>query len=107
MRPPAGSKSENAGSPAAAVLQAALLGAEGGYDLPPAESGDCIDKVDAKVSVARDLRRAVRDLEADRALCAAVGDEICANTAFMKEREYRKTRDLEGEDLRDFYIYFL
>jgi glutamine synthetase len=91
----------------AAVLQAARLGVEEGYDLPPMETGDCVDRTDAKVSVAADLRRAVRDLEADRVLCEAVGAELCANHAFMKEREYRKTRDLEGDDLRDFYLHFL
>jgi hypothetical protein len=25
----------------------------------------------------------------------------------MKEKEHRKTRDLEGEALRDFYVYFV
>lgn len=69
--------------------------------------GDCIDRTDARVSTAPDLRRATRDLLADTALTEAVGAELCANHAFMKEREYRKTRDLEGEDLRDFYIHYL
>lgn len=91
----------------AAVLQAALLGVEHGYDLPAMESGDCIDRTDARVSTAPDLRRAVKDLAADGVLRKAVGEALCANIAFMKEREYRKTRDLEGEDLRDFYIHFL
>jgi glutamine synthetase len=29
------------------------------------------------------------------------------NHIFMKEKEYRKTRDLEGEALRDFYVYYV
>lgn len=91
----------------AAVLQAARLGIEGGYDLPPMETGDCIDRTDTRNCAAPDLRRAMRDLQADAELFKAVGEDLCANHAFMKEREYRKTRDLEGDELRDFYIHFL
>ncbi len=91
----------------AAVLQAALLGVENGYDLPPMETGDCFDKVDATVSVAADLRRAIDDLEADRALTGAVGADLVAHHVFMKRKEVKKTRDLEGDALRDFYVYFL
>ena len=90
----------------AAVLQAARLGVEQGYPLPPMETGDCFDRVDAKVSVAADLRRAMDDLEADRALAEAVGAGLVENHVFMKRKEVKKTRDLEGDALRDFYVYF-
>jgi len=26
---------------------------------------------------------------------------------FMKQKEVRKTRDLEGDAMRDFYVYFV
>ena len=90
----------------AAVLQAARLGVEQGYPLPPMETGDCFDRVDAKISVAADLRRAMDDLEADRALAEAVGAGLVENHVFMKRKEVKKTRDLEGDALRDFYVYF-
>lgn len=63
----------------AAVLQAARLGVENGYDLPPIETGDGFDNTDAKESTAIDLRGAIADLNADGALRAAVG-RFCATT---------------------------
>ena len=71
------------------------------------ETGDGWDKTDAKVGTAANLRQAVKDLEADTALCEAVGSELVANHAFMKEREFRKTRDLEPNALLDFYVWFV
>ncbi|WP_050929241.1 glutamine synthetase family protein [Aestuariivita boseongensis] len=91
----------------AAVLQASLLGVEKGYDLPPIETGDGFDRSDAKVGVADDLKGAVADLEADHALVEAVGAELVANHIYMKQKEAKKTRDLEGDALRDFYVWFV
>ncbi|WP_372615032.1 glutamine synthetase [Aquicoccus sp.] len=91
----------------AAVLQAARLGVENGYDLPPIETGDGFDNTDAKESTAIDLKGAIADLKADSALCAAVGPLLCDNHIYMKEKEVKKTKDLEGDALRDFYVYFV
>ncbi|MCA0871148.1 glutamine synthetase family protein [Seohaeicola saemankumensis] len=91
----------------AAVLHAALLGVENGYALPPIETGDGFENTDAKTGTAIDLKGAVADLEADTALGAAVGAELVANHVFMKRKEAQKTRDLEGDALRDFYVYFV
>jgi glutamine synthetase len=91
----------------AAVLQAARLGLENGYELPAAETGDGFEKQDAKNSTGIDLNSAIADLRADTNLCAAVGAKLTDNHIFMKEKEHRKTRDLEGEALRDFYVYFV
>ena len=91
----------------AAVLQAALLGVEKGYALPPMETGDGFDHMDATEGVANDLAGAVADLAADTALAQAVGPELVANHVYMKEKEVKKTRDLEGDALRDFYVHFV
>lgn len=91
----------------AAVLQAARLGVENGYDLPPIETGDGFERTDASEGTAIDLKGAVADLEQDTALGQAVGPELVANHVFMKQKEVRKTRDLEGDALRDFYVYFI
>ncbi len=91
----------------AAVLQAARLGYEAKMQLPPMETGDGFDRTDAREGVAKNLREAVRDLEADTALVEAVGVELVANHAFMKEHEFRKTRDLEPNALLDFYVWFV
>lgn len=99
--------SSNPYTAVAAILQASLLGVEKGYALPPMETGDGFEKTDTKESCAADLKSAVADLKADSALCAAVGDMLCANHIFMKEKEVTKTRDLEGDGLRDFYVHFI
>jgi glutamine synthetase len=91
----------------AAVLQAALLGVEKGYALPPLETGDGFDRMDATEGVANDLAGAVADLAADTALAQAVGPELVANHVYMKQHEVKKTRDLEGDALRDFYVHYV
>ncbi|MBC6408234.1 MAG: glutamine synthetase [Rhodobacteraceae bacterium] len=99
--------SSNPYTATAAVLHAALLGVENGYTLPPIETGDGFDRTDAKEGAALDLTGAIADLRADTALVEAVGRDLVENHAFMKEKETRKTRDLEGDALRDFYVYFI
>ena len=91
----------------AAVLHAARLGVENGYELPPIETGDGFERTDAREGTATDLKGAMNDLEKDTVLAEAVGVELVANQIFMKRKEAQKTRDLEGEALRDFYVYFI
>jgi glutamine synthetase len=91
----------------AAVLQAARLGVKNAYPLPPLETGDGFEKTDVKEGTAVDLKKAVDDLEADTALSSAVGQMLVENHVFMKRKEVKKTRDLEGDQLRDFYVYFV
>ncbi|MGD9861634.1 MAG: glutamine synthetase [Pseudodonghicola sp.] len=91
----------------AAVLQAALLGVQNNYPLPPIETGDGFERTDAGEGTASGLKGAVDDLERDVALSQAVGADLVANHVFMKRKEARKTRDLEGDALRDFYVYFI
>ncbi len=91
----------------AAVLQAALLGVKRGYALPEPEAGDCFDRIDAGHGVAASLAEAINDLEADRALCDAVGAALCEHHAFMKRAEVEKTKGLEGRDLTDYYIWYV
>lgn len=91
----------------AAVLQAARLGFEGKLALPPIETGDGFDRTDARQGVAGNLRQAVKDLDADKILAEAVGRDLVSHQVFMKEREYRKTRDLEPNALLDFYVWFV
>lgn len=92
---------------ATAVLQAARLGYEKNYDLQSPETGDCFDRTDAKIRVAQDLRRAINDLEKDTDLSEAIGSLIVQNHLSMKIKEFKKTKDLEGDEMRDFYIYYI
>ena len=99
--------SANPYTAAAAVLHAARLGYEAKLPLPPIETGDGFDQTDARKGVATNLRKALQDLVADEALTQAVGAELVENHAFMKDREFRKTRDLEPDALLDFYVWFI
>jgi len=91
----------------AAVLQAARLGVSEGYTLPPIETGDGFDRTDAKDGIGTDLRQVMRDLAADTRLGEAVGKELVEHQVFMRLKEEKKTRNLEGDGLRDFYVYYV
>lgn len=91
----------------AALLQAALLGVENGYALPAPEAGDCFERTDAGTGVAASLAEAMDDLEADTVLSAAVGKELVEHQVFMKRIEVDKTAGLEGDALRDYYIWYI
>jgi glutamine synthetase len=91
----------------ATVLQAALLGYEGKYDLQPRETGDGFTGNDAEYGVAASLTEALNDLEADTALTHAVGAGLVENHIYMKRAEVEKTAALEGDALRDWYIWYI
>ena len=91
----------------AVVLQAARLGLAGGYELPPAETGDCIGRQDAEEGTPDSLAAALDALTADHKLVAAVGAALVENHIFVKRHEIEKTASLEGDSLRDFYIYYV
>jgi len=91
----------------AAVLQAALLGVDNGYDLPAKETGDGFEQTDTTVGVAQDLQGALADLSQDTALGSAIGAELVENHIFMKTAEVEKTADLDPAALRGFYAYYL
>ena len=91
----------------AALLQSARLGVEQAYPLPPAEGGDCFDRIDAGHGVAASLAGAMDDLEADTVLGNALGRALTDHHIFMKRIEVTKTAGLEGDALRDYYIWYV
>jgi glutamine synthetase len=91
----------------ATILRAALLGVEGKYPLQPIETGDGFTSNDAPHGVAANLTEALDDLAADGVLTAAVGQGLVDNHIFMKRAEVDKTAGLEGDALRDFYIWYI
>ena len=88
----------------ATVLQAARLGLQHAYPLPPMETGDGLTGQDATVGVPGTLGAALDALEADTALAQAVGAELVANHVFMKRDEIKKTEGRDVIGARDFYI---
>jgi glutamine synthetase len=91
----------------ATILQAALLGVTGQYPLQAIETGDGFTSNDAAHGVAASLGEALDDLAADKALSAAVGQGLVDNHIFMKRAEVDKTASLEGDAMRDFYIWYI
>ncbi len=91
----------------ASVLQAARLGLEHGYELPPAETGDCLANVDATDGVPADLGAALDALEGDAVFKGAVGDTLVGNHVAIKRAEISETAALEGDALRDYYLYYV
>ena len=91
----------------AAVLQAARLGFEGGYALPPIETGDCFAGQTAPHGVGASLAEALDDLAADTPLVAAMGAEYCAHHSHMKRVEVTKCEGKTPEEARDFLIWFV
>jgi glutamine synthetase len=91
----------------ATVLQAALLGVQNQYPLQPLETGDGFTHNDAPHGVAASLTEALDDLQADIALTEAVGAGLVENHLYMKRAEVAKTAELEGDALRDWYIWYI
>lgn len=91
----------------ATVLQAALLGVQNKYPLQPMETGDGFTHNDAPHGVAASLTEALNDLESDTALTNAVGLGLVENHLYMKRAEVDKTAALEGDALRDWYIWYI
>ncbi len=91
----------------ATVLQAARLGYQNGYALPPAETADCLENQDATDGVPEDLGQAIKALEADTEIVNAIGADLIGNLAVIKTHEIEVTREFNHEQLRDYYIHYI
>ena len=92
---------------AAAVLQAAKLGYEKGYELPPEESGDCLENVDTDRHIANDLGSSLDLLEKDDALVDAVGRLLIENFVAIKRAEIEEVAGKSKQEVFDYYAPFL
>jgi glutamine synthetase len=72
----------------ATVLTAALLGYEKGYELPPVETLDCIEKASTDVVVPASLKDALDALEADPDLVEAIGPAFVDGFVTVKRAEW-------------------
>ena len=91
----------------AAVLQAARLGYVGDYDLPPAETGDGVDVVDAERHVARSLGESLDLIESDTALVDALGPLLVANFVAIKRAEIVEVKGKSQEEMFDYYAPYI
>ena len=91
----------------AAVLQAALLGVLEATALPPAETGDGLERADTDRCVPTDLGAALDALEADPALCKAVGADLVSQHVAIKRAEFDRFRRTTTDWERREYLPFL
>ena len=73
-----------------AVLQAAMLGVEQGYECPAEEDLDCIENVRATRHVPTSLKKAVDALDKDSALRGALGALLVDGLVFLKRDEAKR-----------------
>jgi glutamine synthetase len=91
----------------AAVLQAARLGLENGYELPPAETGDGLETVNTERHVPDSLPDALAALEKDAALVDAIGRLLVENFIAIKQAEIEETSGRNPAEIFDYYAPFL
>lgn len=82
----------------ATVLQAARLGVVDNLECPEPLLADGFEDVNTDVHAADNLLEALGDLEADAALCEAVGADLTANFLANKHAEWERFIAAEGED---------
>lgn len=91
----------------AAVLLAARLGIERGADPPPAETADCVTTPSKAPTVAPDLAAALDDLEADRELVAALGEDFVRMHCAVKRAEWERYRAHTSDwELREYLPHY-
>jgi glutamine synthetase len=91
----------------AALLQAALLGVENGYTLPPQELNDGLETTGTDRHTPHDLTAALDALEADTTLSAAVGQELIDNFIAIKREEVRIVSEKSDDEQLAYYLHYI
>jgi len=91
----------------AAVLTAARLGYEKGYELPPVETLDCIERASTDVVAPASLKEALDALEADADLVEAYGRSYVEGFITVKRAEWDRYQRFTTDWEVDEYLPFL
>lgn len=91
----------------AAMLQAALLGYENGYELPAPETNDGLETINTDRHTPHSLPEALDALEADTVLTQAVGAEMIANFIAIKRDEVRIVSELGEAEQLAYYLHYI
>ncbi len=91
----------------AAVLTAGLLGYEKGYELPPVETLDCIERASTDVVVPPSLAHALDALEADTDFVEAFGAAFVDGFVTVKRAEWDRYKRWTTDWELDEYLAFL
>lgn len=91
----------------AALLQAALLGIENGYDLPDPETSDGLETINTDRHTPHSLSDALDALEADTMLTHAVGAGMVANFIAIKRDEVTIVSELSEAEQLAYYLHYI
>ena len=91
----------------AAVLQAAVLGVEHGYTLPPKETNDGLETIGTDRHTPHDLGSALDALESDVALKSAIGAPLIDNFIAIKRQEVETLSGLSDADQIAYYLHYI
>jgi glutamine synthetase len=91
----------------AAVLAASLLGYEKGYELPPVETLDCIERASTDVVTPASLKEALDALEADTDLVEAFGPAFVDGFVTVKRGEWDRYQKWTTDWEMSEYLPFL
>ncbi|MCC6942697.1 MAG: glutamine synthetase [Novosphingobium sp.] len=91
----------------AAMLQAALLGLEQGYDLPQPELNDGLETINTDRHTPHSLSDALDALEADTVLTQAVGADMIANFIAIKREEVRIVGEMSEAESLAYYLPYI
>jgi glutamine synthetase len=91
----------------AALLHAALLGLEKGYELPDPETSDGLEETNTDRHTPHDLAGAIDALEADRDLTAAIGQALVDNYIAIKREELRILGEKSADEHIAYYLHYI
>jgi len=91
----------------AAALQAARIGLEQDYELPPEELNDGLETISTDRHTPHSLSDALDALEKDKVLARAVGEVMIDNYIAIKRAELGELEGKSGDEQRAYYLNFI
>ena len=92
---------------AAAILQAALLGYEKRYELPPPEKAGAFKEVSATRHIQSSLSASLQALRNDSDLACAIGQGLISNYCAIKEAESKELENANYDEIVAYYAHFI
>ena len=91
----------------AAALEAARLGVENGYELPPEELNDGLENISTDRHTPHSLGEALDALEADTVLSCVMGQVMIDNYIAIKRAELAELEGKSNAEQLDYYMNFI
>lgn len=91
----------------AGALEAARLGVENRYELPPEELNDGLENISTDRHTPHSLGEALDSLEADKELAGAIGQVMIDNYVAIKRAELAELEGKSDAEQLDYYMNFI